>query len=52
VDQFADSLSQPIIRDGLMEPLPSGPGFGELVNVDWIRQQIVDDPDGVLADLE
>ena len=48
VDQFADSLRQPVIRDGLMEPLPELPGFGTLVNADWARAQIVDDPDGIL----
>jgi L-alanine-DL-glutamate epimerase-like enolase superfamily enzyme len=48
VDQFADSLRQPVIRDGLMEPLSEGPGFGPLVNTEWAREQIVDDPDGIL----
>ncbi len=37
VDQFADSLRQPVVRDGLMEPLPEEPGFGPLVNPDWGR---------------
>ena len=48
VDQFADSLRQPVIRDGLMEPLPELPGFGPLVNPAWARAQIADDPDGIL----
>jgi L-alanine-DL-glutamate epimerase-like enolase superfamily enzyme len=52
VDQFADSLRQPEIRDGLMEPLPSGPGFGEIVNLDWIAEQEVEDPDDVLGTLD
>jgi L-alanine-DL-glutamate epimerase-like enolase superfamily enzyme len=49
VDQFADSLRQPVIRDGLMEPLPERPGFGLLVNPEWAREQIVDDPDEILT---
>jgi L-alanine-DL-glutamate epimerase-like enolase superfamily enzyme len=52
VDQFADSLRQPVIRDGLMEPLPAAPGFGELVNRDWLSEQIVDDPDHLLGDFD
>lgn len=51
VDQFADSLAQPVIRDGLMEPLPEAPGLGVQANPEWIAQQVVDDPDGVLAKL-
>lgn len=48
MDQFADSLRQPVIRDGLMEPLAEQPGFGPLANSEWARAQIVDDPDGNL----
>ena len=51
VDQFADSLTQPVVRDGRMEPLPEEPGFGPLFNAPWIGQQIVEDEDGLLADL-
>ena len=51
VDQFADSLTQPVVRDGRMEPLPEEPGFGPLFNAPWISQQIVEDEDGLLADL-
>jgi L-alanine-DL-glutamate epimerase-like enolase superfamily enzyme len=51
VDQYADSLARPIVRDGLMEPLPEGPGLGEIVNLDWIAEQSVADPDGLLGDL-
>jgi hypothetical protein len=50
VDQYADSLARPIVRDGLMEPLPEGPGLGEIVNLDWIAEQSVTDPDGLLGD--
>ncbi len=52
VDQYADSLRQPTIRDGLMEPLPPEPGFGPIVNLEWIAEQIVDDPDGLLEGLD
>jgi L-alanine-DL-glutamate epimerase-like enolase superfamily enzyme len=52
VDQFADSLHQPVIRDGLMEPLPQEPGLGPQANPEWIRTQVVDDPEGVLDKLE
>jgi len=51
VDQFADSLAQPVVRDGFMEPLPEEPGFGALLNPAWIAQQIVEDEDGLLAEL-
>jgi L-alanine-DL-glutamate epimerase-like enolase superfamily enzyme len=51
VDQFADSLRQPVVRDGLMDPLPEEPGFGPLFNAPWIAQQIVEDEDGLLAEL-
>lgn len=51
VDQFADSLAQPVVRDGRMEPLPEQPGFGPLYNAPWIAQQIVEDDDGLLAEL-
>jgi L-alanine-DL-glutamate epimerase-like enolase superfamily enzyme len=48
VDPYADSLPQPRIRDGRMDPLPEGPGFGTLVNSKWLSEQTVDDPDGVV----
>ncbi|HEU4704052.1 MAG TPA: enolase C-terminal domain-like protein [Conexibacter sp.] len=51
VDQFADSLPQPVIRDGLMEPLADEPGLGPQANPAWIAEQIVDDPDGVVERL-
>ena len=51
VDQFADSLPQPVIRDGLMEPLADEPGLGPQANPAWIAEQIVDDPDGVVEKL-
>ncbi len=51
VDPFADSLRQPTIVDGLMEPLPEEPGFGPLFNADWLADQDVDDPDGLIQSL-
>ena len=49
VDPFADSLRQPeIAADGLMKPLPEEPGFGPLVNRDWVLSQPFDDPDHLL----
>jgi L-alanine-DL-glutamate epimerase-like enolase superfamily enzyme len=51
VDQFADSLPQPVIRDGLMEPLADEPGLGPQANPAWIAEQIVDDPENVLEKL-
>ena len=51
VDQFADSLAQPVIHDGRMDPLPEEPGFGTVFNAPWIAQQVVDDEDGLLAGL-
>ncbi|MBI4922460.1 MAG: hypothetical protein HY834_11980 [Devosia nanyangense] len=49
VDPYADSLAQPeIIAGGLMKALPSGPGFGSLVNRDWALSQPHDDPNHIL----
>jgi L-alanine-DL-glutamate epimerase-like enolase superfamily enzyme len=41
VDQFADSLTAPVIRDGLMEPFAEEPGFGRLVAAEWLAEQEV-----------
>jgi L-alanine-DL-glutamate epimerase-like enolase superfamily enzyme len=51
VDQFADSLPQPVIRDGLMEPLLDEPGLGLQANPEWIAEQILEDPENVLERL-
>jgi len=52
VHPMDDPLIQPIVRDGLMDPLPDLPGFGVLVDPGWIvAQDRVIDPDGLLADL-
>jgi L-alanine-DL-glutamate epimerase-like enolase superfamily enzyme len=48
VDPYADSLAQPsIIGNGLMSPLPEEPGFGNLINLDWILTQEHEDPEGI-----
>ena len=52
VHPMDDPLPQPaIVADGRMAPLPAEPGFGRLVDPDWVRQQPHDDPAGILADL-
>jgi len=50
VDPYADSLRQPTITSGgLMQPISTGAGFGELLNRDWAVCQPHEDPDGILA---
>ncbi len=51
VDQYADSLPQPTVRDGLMDPMDDEQGLGPQANPAWIAEQIVDDPDGVVEKL-
>ncbi len=51
VHPMDDSLRQPVVRDGLMDPLPALPGLGVLVDPAWVATQQVTDPDGLLADL-
>ena len=51
VHPMDDSLLQPVVHDGLMDPLPDLPGLGTMVDPAWIATQRVDDPDGVLDDL-
>lgn len=51
VHPMDDGLEQPIIKDGLMQPLADDVGFGTLVNRQWIEKQSYDDPDGALDDL-
>jgi L-alanine-DL-glutamate epimerase-like enolase superfamily enzyme len=51
VHPMDDPLPQPeIIEGGRMRPLEEGPGFGHIVDVDWIRSQPHDDPDGILGE--
>jgi len=51
VHPMDDSLAQPVVHEGLMDPLPEGPGFGNLVDVAWIERQAVHDPLKLLEDL-
>jgi len=51
VHPMDDCLEQPVVREGMMEPLAQHAGFGTLVNRDWIDTQRVVDPDGLLDDL-
>ncbi|MBX3030488.1 MAG: hypothetical protein KF809_10030 [Chloroflexi bacterium] len=52
VHPMDDPLVQPVVRDGLMDPLPDLPGFGVLVDPAWIaRQSQVTDTQGLLDDL-
>lgn len=51
VGPMDDSLEQPTIRDGRMDPLTDEPGLGTLVDVEWITaQESTHDPDGLLID--
>lgn len=51
VHPMDDTLVQPVVRDGFMDPLPARPGLGVLVDPAWIAAQQVSDPHGLLADL-
>lgn len=52
VHPMDDPLPQPVIRDdGRMEPLAEEPGFGPIVDAEWIRTQPHDDPHGILDSL-
>lgn len=52
VHPMDDPLPQPrLIEGGLMEPFPEAPGFGRLVDAEWVSSQPHDDPDGILAAL-
>ena len=51
VHPMDDSLVQPVVRDGLMDPLPDAPGLGTLVDPAWIAAQHVSDPRALLEDL-
>ena len=51
VDKFSDALRQPVVKDGLMDPLPEEPGVGTLYNARWMADQAVEDEDGLLQEL-
>lgn len=42
-----DSLEQPQVKGGFMSALSDAPGFGELIDVDWVFAQQVEDPEGL-----
>ena len=49
VDPYADSLAPAQVREGRMVPMAEGPGFGPLLNRDWIATQRFQDPDRILG---
>ncbi len=50
VDPYADSLEQPCIdHEGRMLPPKDAPGFGNLINRDWVTQNEYHDPDRILG---
>jgi L-alanine-DL-glutamate epimerase-like enolase superfamily enzyme len=52
VHPMDDPLPQPVIGEGgRMAPFPEAPGFGHLVDADWVRSQPHDDPSDILAGL-
>jgi L-alanine-DL-glutamate epimerase-like enolase superfamily enzyme len=52
VHPMDDPLPQPqIIDGGLMRPFEEAPGFGRLVDADWVRSQPHSDPSGILTGL-
>jgi L-alanine-DL-glutamate epimerase-like enolase superfamily enzyme len=51
VHPMDDGLEQPVINEGMMNPLDDAPGFGRLIDRRWIAEQIVDDPESALHDL-
>jgi len=51
VHPMDDCIAQPVVSEGLMEPLPVGPGLGTMVNPEWIAAQGVIDPTGMLDDV-
>jgi len=52
VHPMDDPLPQPVIGEGgRMAPFEEAPGFGHLVDADWVRSQPHDDPGGILAGL-
>ena len=52
VHPMDDCLEQPVVIDGLMDPLAQDAGLGTLVNRRWMATQQVIDPDGLLDDLD
>ncbi len=52
VHPMDDPLPQPqLTAAGFMRPLEEAPGFGHIVDAEWVRSQPHDDPDAILDDL-
>ncbi|MSY17127.1 MAG: hypothetical protein F2675_04370, partial [Actinobacteria bacterium] len=51
VHPMDDELEQPVLSDGVMEPLAPGEGFGRVVNMGWVSRQSVFDPLEVLREI-
>lgn len=52
VHPMDDGLEQPTLKEGLMQPLEQGFGFGKIVDRSWIlTQKEVSDPDRALEDI-
>lgn len=52
VSPLDDSLQRPVLSEGRMQPLDQRPGFGRIVDSAWLREQPIDDPQGLVARLE
>ena len=52
VHPMDDGLERPVIENGLMKPMSNDVGFGQLVDLPWILQQEIDDPSGLVHDVE
>jgi len=51
VDQVSDRFSRPVLRDGMMAPLPQEPGFGMNLDPRWLAAQDIDDPQDLIGAL-
>lgn len=50
VDPFGDSLAKASLAEGKLLPFADEPGFGTLINLAWLDEQFIDDPEGILGD--
>jgi len=48
VDAVTESRTLPTFDDGRMHIDPVGPGLGRMWDPDWLADQTIDDPDGIL----
>jgi len=51
VDQLSDALTQPVVTDGYMEPLPQEEGIGNAISGAWLSEQVLTDPDALAEEL-